>query len=459
MPSVKSNEQISQGKASEKELTGATLFERRGDSGTKRFGGRYDEEYSNDWKDEKRIQNVEQMRRGDGAVKAILRAIKAPLMGAEWSVTTQDGTPKGEEIREFVEKNLFGMRRTWKTFLREALGFLDFGFYAFELIWEKRDGKIVLADLEPRIPRSIFRWKLKDGTFGIVQLLLNDETASYEAEIPASKLLILTNDKEGDDVTGQSILRAAHKHWYYKTNLYAISSIAAERYGVGVPVFTLPESSGDEEKAKAEDMAENIHSNEKSYAVLPHGWEFEIKTPAGNPQGAAMDNQVNHHNAQITLSVLATFLALGTDGTGSLALSKEQSSFFLNVLRDMGAYLREEAGNQLIRRMVDLNYGPQEKYPELTHTPLGDIDTKIFSETLKTLVDADLVDVDPRLKQFVHGVFNLPKISKERMEEMEEQKVEAELTKLENPEPEQPKNKKKPMVEDDSIEDEDPSED
>lgn len=432
MPSVKENTSVSQAKASQQELTLAELQTRFGDSGTERFGGRYNEEYANDWKDEKRITNVEQMRRGDGAIRGVLRAIKAPLMGAEWSVTTEDSSPKGEEIRLFVEQSIFGMRRTWKEFLREALAFLDFGFYCFELIWEKRDGKIVIADLEPRIPASVFSWKLKDGSFGIVQILKTDEVSSYNAEIPASKLLILTNDKEGDDVTGQSVLRAAHKHWYYKNNLYGISAVAAERFGVGIPVVNLPETGvSDQEKADAEDMAQNVYSNERSYAVLPHGMDLKIVTPQGNPQGAAIENQVNHHNAQIMLSVLATFLALGTDGTGSYALSQDQSSFFLNVLRDIAAYVREQFGNQVIKRMVDLNFGPQKKYPQLNNSPLGDIDYQEFSGTLNTLASGGLIDVDPKMKQFIHSVFNLPKISEDRMEMMEEQSIEEDLAKLE----------------------------
>lgn len=460
MPTVPSLNQDSQTAASEKKLSMPVLLKRHGDSGTDRAAGTFFEEYASDWRDEKRIKNVEEMRRGDGAVKGVLRAIKSPLLGTTWSVVTEDDSPKGEKIREFVEQNLFGMRRTWKDFLREATGYLDFGFYCFELIWEKRDGRVWLADLEPRIPSSIFRWKLQDGSFGIVQLLTSDEVRSHMAEVPASKLLILTNDKEGDDVTGQSVLRAAYKHWYIKNNLYKIASIAAERYGVGIPVFKLPASAGDAEKEKAEEMARNMRSNEAAYAIFFEGWEFDIKTPNGNPQGAAIESQINHHNAQIMLSVLATFLALGSEGGGgSYALSQDQSSFFLNVCRDNAAYFREQVDKQVIKRLVDLNFGPQEKYPVVQHTPLGDIDYQEFSTVLSTLSAANLIDVDPKLKQFIHTVFNLPKISQERLDMMEEQSVEADLAKLEggdvaDPSMEVPDDEME-IPEDDEMDDED----
>lgn len=323
------------------------------------------------------------------------------------------------------------MERTWKDFLREAMAHLDFGFYCFELIWEKRDSKIYLKDLAPRIPSSIQRWKLRDGRFGIVQLLRTDEVKQYEAEIPADKLLILTNEKEGDDVTGQSILRSAYKHYYYKNGLYSIASIAAERYGVGIPVVKLPDNSGDAERTKAEEMAQNISSNERSFAVLPHGFEFEIKTPSGNPQGQAIESQVQHHNTQILMSVLATFLGLSSGDGGSFALSRDQSSFFLNVCTDVIKYMEEQIEKQVIKRLVDLNFGVQQVYPQLMHTPLGETDYQEFSGTLAALVSSNLIDVTPDMKQHVHSVFNLPAIPQDRMEMMQEQSIETELARLE----------------------------
>jgi len=419
----------------ENKVTKATLqnlMQVLGDSGTHRYSGMFYEEYSNEFRGTKRIDTIEKMRRGDGAIRGLLTAIKSPILRSEWSVESEDTTPKGEEIRAFVEKCLFGMHRTWKDFLREALAYLDFGFYTFELIWEKRDGRIVLIDLAPRIPASIERWKLKDGRFGIVQRLLTDEVKQYEVEIPAEKLLLLTNEKEGDDVTGQSILRAAHKHWYYKNGLYSIASIAAERYGVGVPIVTLPENSGDSEREQAQEMVQNISSNERSFAVLPHGFTFEIKTPSGNPQGQAIEQQIQHHNVQILMSVLATFLSLGSGDSGSFALSRDQSSFFLNICTDLIKYVEEQIEKQVIRRIVDLNFGVQEIYPELHHTPLGEVDYQEFSSTLSSLVGANLLDVTPDIKQHIHSIFNLPPIPQDRMESLAESEIESELSRLES---------------------------
>jgi hypothetical protein len=305
----------------------------------------------------------------------------------------------------------------------------------FELLWEKQDGKIALVDMAPRIPHSITRWQLADKSFGIVQRSYA-EGKQMEIEIPASKLLILTNEQEGDDVTGQSVLRAAYKHWKLLDDIYKIQKISIERFGTGIPVFYPGEGAGDDDLDDAEEMAQNIRSNEKGYIVMPGpkkegGWAFEIVTPGTNSAGDQADKAIQHHSKMITLSVLANFLQLGTDGVGSLALSQDQSSFFLKCLQDVASYVGEQITNQVIKQIVDINFGPQEWYPYMKCTSLGDVDYGEFSSTLSTLAGAGLVKQDAELLQFVHREFHLPEISDEDMELMKEQEIEQSLGALE----------------------------
>lgn len=130
MPSIKprneTTESLAVSKADVGKRIGANLSV-MGNSGTKEYAGYFMEEYNTAWRDDQRITNVEEMRRGDGAVRAGLRAIKSPLLATKWTINTKDDTPRGEEIRAFVDKNLLlGMDRSWKKFLREALAYLDF---------------------------------------------------------------------------------------------------------------------------------------------------------------------------------------------------------------------------------------------------------------------------------------------------------------------------------------------
>lgn len=408
-----------------------------GDTGTERYGGYFYEEFSSDWRDEKRVINVELMRRTDATVKQLLNAIKAPILAAEWDVVIDSDDPKDQEVLQFVKDNVFNIKRTWKDFLREALTYFDFGFSAFELIWEKRsDGRIWLADLSPRIQHSILRWTIAGGLHGITQLIKTDEKAISMPEIPMNKLLVLTNDKEGDDRTGQSVLRPAWKHWWYKDGLYRIASIQAERYGVGTPVITLPEgNAGAADMAKAKEMGRSMRSNEEGYIILPsEKWKVTIMTPSGGSLASDIKSQVEHHDRMILMAGLAGFLNLGSTDTGSFALSSDQRGFFLTFIQDKVSYIAEEYTKQVIHRLVELNYGKLKKMPKLQYTNLGENDLTAMSTWMKTLIDAGLVDAnDIKIKEWTRKNWKLPLITEEEKADMEMAQVDAALGDMQLP--------------------------
>jgi len=103
-----------------------------GDSGTDHYGGYFSEEPNPVWRDRQRVDMVEEMRRGDGAVKAVLNAIKSPILSTQWYMQSAGDDDKDKEISQFVEDQLFNMpMRTWDDFLRELMTYFDFGHSLF----------------------------------------------------------------------------------------------------------------------------------------------------------------------------------------------------------------------------------------------------------------------------------------------------------------------------------------
>jgi len=202
-----------------------------GNVGTEHYGGYFSEESNREWREINRVELVEEMRRGDGAVSAVLRAIKSPLLSANWFIAPGSEEEKDKEIADFVEDQLFHMPfRSWKELLREILTYLDFGHSVFEKIWVMDKGKIILTDLAPRIQHSIEKWQQADGQPGIQQRVRNDANKEdirpyFYFDIPEHKLVIFSNDKEGDDVTGISVLRSAYIHYFMKNKAYKMSAI------------------------------------------------------------------------------------------------------------------------------------------------------------------------------------------------------------------------------------------
>lgn len=412
-----------------------------GDSGTQRYGGYFSEEFNNKWRDETRVDTVEEMRRTDSTVEEGLIALKAPILSADWDVICESEDPKDKEITDWSKKVIFNMDRTWKDFLREALTYFDFGFSVFEKCYAVGpDGRIWLTDLAPRIQRSIQRWQLSNRTRGIIQYVRTDEAQTTQVQIPIEKLLVLTNNKEGDDLTGRSVLRPAYRHYFAKDLLYRIANISAERYGVGVPVVTTPEGSGPEDQSKAYEMGRQIRANEQSVIVLPsEKWKISILVPQGGAAGSVnIKEMIDHHDRMILSSMLAAFLNLGSTDAGSFALSKDQHGFLLTHVEDKASYFTEQFNKQVLEPLVKLNFGEREYYPKLNFTNIGDSDLKIMSEWLVNLKNSGMINPDLKLKQWTRINFGLPVFTDDEMAAMEVKEIEEEVSGLETPENEEP---------------------
>lgn len=424
------------------------LLDRLGNSGTFYFSGYFNEEYNPDWTDISRIEIIEKMRRQDGVIQGILQAVKSPLKGTHWYVQPAGDDESDQLIAEEVEKQIFNMpNRGFLEFLREALAFLDFGHYVFEKIWYIRDdGKIALRDLAPRIPHSILNWRTTDNKKGITQYIRNDSmyeqidpvgsdstvNSAKTYSIPFEKLLIFTHNKEGDDYTGISLLRAAYSHWFFKNKIYKIQAVAIERMGAGLPTVEFdPAKTGQAEKDAMKKALENLYANEAAYLMFPNSMKFDFATPKASSMQGMIDETIKHHNRMIMMSVLAEFLDLGGGDTGSLALSQDQSSFFLQSLEDIARYFCEEFNRNVVKEIVDLNFGKQEKYPTLAFAPLGTIDYQEMSGVLSTLSAAGMLEADPEMLQFIRKLFRFPELSEEKIEKMNAEANEKELATLE----------------------------
>ncbi|MBT9151259.1 MAG: hypothetical protein DDT40_01447 [candidate division WS2 bacterium] len=170
-------------------LKKSELLKTHGVEGTTLYGGRIGEplvtseilsdDYLADWT----YSTVTKMRRSDGMVAALLRAVSLMIRGADWEVRAASDEPGDLEIAAFVEENLW---RVWDGFISQALLYLPYGFMLFEVLWEARDWKpegkaarqaLQWKRLAPRMPWTVDQWGMEEGTLAkVVQLAQAGDT-------------------------------------------------------------------------------------------------------------------------------------------------------------------------------------------------------------------------------------------------------------------------------------------
>ena len=387
-----------------KEKTGKEL----GGSGTFLIGGIIsDQDYKTELTGTSGLDIFDQMRKGDATVRVSLLAITLPILSANWFIEAASDDPKDVEIADFVKESLFeGMTITWQDFLRQALLYLPYGRMIFEIVYKMRaDNLIGWQKLAPRLPHTITYWETKDHKDGIQQLLPNGK----EASIPIEKLIIFVNEKEGDNWEGVSILRSAHKHWFYKEKFYKIEAIGFERQALGIPFVKKPKGakkSADE--AKAREILKNIRANEESYIEQEDGWEFGFMDMKGgttkNPERSIL-----HHDRQIVKNVMAQFLELGATSAGSRSLSEDHSDLFLLSLKAIANQVSDVMNKFAIKKLVDLNFNV-EKYPKLKATNIDHIDVDKLSVAMQRLVQTGVIMPDAETEKYIRELMNLPEM-------------------------------------------------
>lgn len=423
----------------------------RGRSGTYIFSGIItQEEYNADLIRQQALWNYDVMRRSDATVKAALLAMVLPIMGIDWSVQAASEDDNHVMHANFIRRELFSRRVVFSDFLREALLMLPFGFSVFEKILEwtdfthtpaplppdpslepvfdqngneikpepvqppDKDFKLIgLAKLASRKQRSIYKWEMTNGEAGIHQILPG---ANYD--IPWDKLVIFTNEREGDNFEGISVLRAAYKHWYLKDKFYLIDAIKNEKQSLGILEIEPPEGADEDMINDAITAAQQLRANEMGYFKHPPGWLMQFMDMKA---GTTVDlwPSITHHDGKIFGAVLAQFLQLteNVKTGGSKALSTDHSDLFEKSLESVAKNIASTIQHHIIQPLIDINFADVNgQYPTIEHGKIAEDKFISIATGFAQLIAAGGFTMDAGLEQWLRTLAHAPDLPEEYKE-------------------------------------------
>lgn len=351
----------------------------------------------------------DKMRRNDGQVSMSLRLAKTPIIAARWYMEPASDDPRDRRISEFVWNNLTKwMTMSWPQLLTECLLMLDYGWYAFEKVYDVKEGPgggqyVIWRKFAPRHPLDLWEWDLDANGGPKGARFYGPDGSADSVYIPVDKLAIFTHQKEAGNLEGISLLRPAYKHWYFKETLYKIDAIQKERHGIGIPIIKLPLGFKAEDRNTADELGRNLRTNEKAHVVLPPMWEIMFAKLEGQPVDCM--TSIEHHDKMIARNILGQFM--NADRTSD---SAEQIDVFMKSARFVADIVRDVFNKYCIPQLVDYNWANVESYPELRVRRLGDtVDHRTISFALRNYVGAALVKPDDELENWIRDEMDLPK--------------------------------------------------
>lgn len=374
---------------------------------------------------------VVQKMRFDGHVRQSQEYIISPLLLADWTFLPDGTDPIALETAEFCKHVYFSELDFSKILRRIVRGYSANGFHIEEpvekIIDVSRDryphhvGEGVgvgYRDWHDRPAWSVYQFfqqpEYPDRLDHIVQQLPGSDTEeSGHKKIPASRLVRFTWDQEGGNFEGLATLRSAYGPWMLKQQLQVIDAIKHEREGVGTPTATLGENAKEGDIDKLATSLAQLRTQEQGYLIVPHGYEFDWKAGGG---GSDLNTAIARCNIDIAFNVAAGFMNLGLTGkVGSFALGGTQQgqhhmytsahAKFIESVFNHGA-----DGWSPVRRMVELNFGPNAPVPKLKATNLPTRNWQEVAKTIAMLVQSGVVTGDMPTENRLRQAFDMPEL-------------------------------------------------
>ena len=384
-----------------------------GTTGTEIYAGYLAEEYLKELTGVEWANKVDMMRRSDANVRMVLNAIKLPLKSSPWTITTQEKSEAAELQKKLFEKILFeDLNKSFTQLIGEILTCLEFGYSIFDITHAiKNDSEIGgyngLKSLAYRSQRTIDRWNLNDShdLETVTQIAYGDEGGSFELD--ARFLLYFAPEREGDNFEGISILRACYGPWFRKNEFLKKLAIGIEKFAVPTAVLTVPEGTeGKPEMNAAKKALQCYTSGSTNYLILPKGFELTFNNVSVDVE--KIRAAINAENQEMVNSILASFLLLGQNGAGSLALSGTLSDFFSQTVQYIADHISEQFERKIFKPLCQMNFGNDKVLVELTCDGLEHRANEAWANMVNGFISTGAIKADDDLEKNLRDKLKLP---------------------------------------------------
>lgn len=327
-----------------------------------------------------KISDFVKMRQNDGTASALYNILTLPILSLTWDIKPDPDDTDSIQAT-FVEDALRkpphkgGMSTPMSLVLADMLRAVLEGYRLFEKVYElNADGKVVYAKIAPRDNQTLtLRLDDRGGFNGAKQAAMFGSDYR-DVVIPVERCFLFTYGKDKNFIFGESAFIAAYQHYDEKRKLYYLGRLAAQALSIPPKVAKAPKGAKQDQMDGVAAALNNL-VGVNSATVLPDGFGLEnVNLSSGKFDVMGL---IDHHNAEMARSVLAHFLMLGTQssGSGSWALSSDQSDMFIMALKGLVKNMEEHITSYLIPDLINYNFDspkfPRFEFAEMTDSTIG----------------------------------------------------------------------------------------
>lgn len=372
----------------------------------------------------------------DGIVSGSMSFIKAILSKGDFTIPYHaKSTEKEKKVIDALNQSLEDMDDyDKKRQVSNWLQMLDYGCSLNEVVCKRKNGYFVFDTITPIHLSTVNKFEMKGGKLINLKLdsSLNDglvvNVSNSPKVISGNKVLFFRLEPDSDFPLGKSLLYGAYTAWKTKKILQEYEAIGVAKNLSGVLDVKVPseyinkyfEDPTSNEALFVNSLisqAEMLHAGKGSYILSASDTNqngvplFEITTvggSGGNAQNYNVGQAIARYNQEIQLSLQTTVLSMGSDGSGSLALSSDMvnlmSLFVENIQKVIGSEFKKA-----IRIAFELNGLETTRIPELVWDKVQPLSWDDFTRGWQRLLQGGGVTATEDLEDFFRTMGEAPK--------------------------------------------------
>jgi hypothetical protein len=329
----------------------------------------------------------------DGNAEKIARVLTLPVRGAAWHITGSG--PEADLVRENVGPMMDRLieqcttaviyRRTYfeKVWTLDPAG----NFVYDKIAWRPPSSCVPRFDRKTGEEQGFYQ-RITDAGWWRVYEKRRGEDVPGQITIPRQKAFVYTHGRHREPVKGVSDLQVAYNAYKKKRKLKFLWAQYLENQSLP-KIATYGRDTGDAQR-NAQYMAQA-----RASGIIPMVKQADMGTPweiiESSGRGAdQFIEAIRYYDWEQTNSVLAGFteLASSASGTGSYALSSDQSEFFLASEQALADEIADQIIENVFTPLATVNFGVDAPIPGLVIGPIGRQQTDRALKLLEQIVTA-----------------------------------------------------------------------
>lgn len=299
------------------------------------------------------------------------------------------------EIEEFVNNCFEGMAGSLMESCEDMLSALWAGYSGTEIVWKADGARLVVDYLATYHPRTVyFNIDKETGRLDRESPITQYRWfAGSPVLIPRNKSIVFAHNARFGNWYGTSQLRRLRKNWLLKDPVLKMWVNGVDKFGTPLVAALVPDGDiRDPDNPAKADGTDNLISNVEymarvlgnlqngtgiSMAAGTKDDKTDIKSlfGGGAGMGDAFDRLVQYLNKMMLRGLLVPSLIFDEgQKSGSYALGQSHFEIYQLLLDKIFKKLTEALLEQLVRPLIDMNFGPQDDYGEFPEREMNEDD-------------------------------------------------------------------------------------